>query len=266
MLITIKMQKTSEQKERDNMTLEIENLHVKAFNKIIIDNLDFNVEPGTVHAIMGKNGSGKSTLLHSIMGRDDLKITAKKISYNKEDIQEMDIDERVGKGIFLAHQSPVEIPGVITSYYLKTMVNSLRKKRNKEEYDTPEFARIMRETAQKVGVTRDMLKRPINSGFSGGEKKRLELLQLLLSDSNLILIDEIDSGLDVDGCKMVHGVLNDYRNKNPKTSFVFVVHWSKLIEPFDDAQVHLLNNGKIAKSGDINLAKEIENKGYNNDI
>jgi Fe-S cluster assembly ATP-binding protein len=240
--------------------LEIKNLHVEVDGKKILNGLDLSVGAGEVHAIMGPNGSGKSTLAYVLAGKDDYEVTAGEILYDGENLLEMEPDVRAAAGVFLAFQYPVEIPGVGTMTFLRTALNAQRKARGEPELSTPDFMRLVRECAKTLHVTPDMLKRPLNVGFSGGEKKRNEILQMALLKPRLCVMDETDSGLDIDALRVVADGVNALRK--PDRSFVVITHYQRLLNYIVPDRVHVMSRGRIARSGDASLALELEERGY----
>src|SRR5436305_9013871 len=240
--------------------LEIKNLHVEIDGKKILNGLDLTVNPGEVHAIMGPNGSGKSTLAYVLAGKADYEITAGEVLFNAENVLEMDPDERAAKGVFLAFQYPVEIPGVATMTFLRTALNAQRKKRGDAELTTPEFMKRVRETAGKLSISLEILRRAVNVGFSGGEKKRNEILQMALLQPRLAVLDETDSGLDIDALKIVADGVN--RLRGPNRSFVVITHYQRLLNYIVPDVVHVLSRGRIVKTGGKELALELEARGY----
>jgi Fe-S cluster assembly ATP-binding protein len=242
--------------------LEIRNLHVRIEDEgtEIIRGLNLTVKPGEVAAIMGPNGSGKSTLSYALSGREGYEITSGDILYNGESILEWEADERARRGIFLAFQYPVEIPGVATMNFLKAALNAQRKGRGEAEMSTPEFIRTVKEAAGRLGISMDMLKRPLNAGFSGGEKKRAEILQMALLKPGLCVMDETDSGLDIDALKVVADGVNALRA--PDRSFIVITHYQRLLEHIVPDTVHVLYKGRIVESGGKELALHLEENGY----
>jgi Fe-S cluster assembly ATP-binding protein len=242
--------------------LEIRNLHARVADTEteILRGLDLTVQDGEVAAIMGPNGSGKSTLSYIIAGREDYEVTEGDILYNGESILEMDAAERAASGVFLAFQYPLEIPGVATMTFLKTALNSQRKARGEAELTTPDFMRRVKASAADLRIDADMLKRPLNVGFSGGEKKRAEILQMALLEPKLCVMDETDSGLDIDALKIVADGVNALRS--PERSFLVITHYQRLLDYIVPDKVHVLYKGRIIKSGDKNLALQLENEGY----
>ena len=242
--------------------LEIKNLHARIAESgtEIIRGLNLTVKAGEVAAIMGPNGSGKSTLSYILAGREDYEVTEGDILYNGESILELDPSERAAKGIFLAFQYPVEIPGVATMQFLKVAINEQRKARGEEELKTPDFMRLVKEKAGELKIDPDMLKRPLNVGFSGGEKKRAETLQMALLEPSLAVLDETDSGLDVDAMRVVAEGVNALRS--PERSMLVITHYQRLLDHIVPDHVHILAGGRIVKSGPKELAREVEETGY----
>ncbi|MEO1701918.1 MAG: Fe-S cluster assembly ATPase SufC [Pseudomonadota bacterium] len=242
--------------------LEIKNLHAKIAetDTQIINGLNLSVKAGEVAAIMGPNGSGKSTLSYVLAGRDDYEVTEGDILYNGESILEMDPAERAAAGIFLAFQYPMEVPGVATMQFLKVAMNEQRKARGEDELSTPDFIKTVREAAATLNISMDMLKRPLNVGFSGGEKKRAEILQMKLLAPSLCVLDETDSGLDIDALKIVSEGVNALRS--PDRATIVITHYQRLLDYIVPDSVHVLSKGQIVKSGDKDLAKELEAEGY----
>jgi len=242
--------------------LEIKNLHVKIADedKMILKGIDLVVPKGEVHAIMGPNGSGKSTLAYVLAGRDDYEIVEGDILWNGESILEMEPDERAAKGVFLAFQYPMEIPGVAGLTFLRTAANAVRKKRGAAELTTPEFMKVVRERAAKLNIDVEMLKRPVNVGFSGGEKKRSEILQMAMLEPTLCVLDETDSGLDIDALKVVSDGVNALRS--PDRAMLVITHYQRLLDHIVPDRVHVLAYGRIQKSGGKELALELEQSGY----
>jgi Fe-S cluster assembly ATP-binding protein len=240
--------------------LEIKNLHVKVDGKKILNGLDLAVEKGQVAAIMGPNGSGKSTLAHVLAGKDAYEVTEGQVLFNGEDLLALPPDERAAKGVFLAFQYPLEIPGVATMTFLRTALNAQRKKRGQEELSAPDFNRRVFDAAAKLGIERDMLRRGVNVGFSGGEKKRNEVLQMALLEPQLCVLDETDSGLDIDALKVVSEGVN--RLRSPERAFVVITHYQRLLDHIVPDVVHVLSRGRIARTGGKELALELEAQGY----
>jgi Fe-S cluster assembly ATP-binding protein len=240
--------------------LEIKNLHVAVDGKPILNGLDLTVEKGTVAAIMGPNGSGKSTLAHVLAGKDDYTVTEGQVLFDGEDILALTPDERATKGLFLAFQYPLEIPGVATLTFLRTALNAQRKKRGEAELSVPEFMKRVTEAAGKLEIDRDMLRRGVNVGFSGGEKKRNEILQMALLEPRLAVLDETDSGLDIDALKIVSEGVNRLRSR--ERAFVVITHYQRLLDYIVPDVVHVLSRGRIVRTGGKELALELEAKGY----
>ena len=242
--------------------LEIKNLHAKIADTDteIIRGLDLTVKAGEVAAIMGPNGSGKSTLSYILAGREDYEVTEGDILYNGESILEMNVAERAASGIFLAFQYPVEIPGVATMQFLKVALNEQLKARGESELSTPDFIRKVRAASADLKIDFEMLKRPVNVGFSGGEKKRAEILQMALLQPQLCVLDETDSGLDIDALKIVADGVNALRS--PDRAMVVITHYQRLLEHIVPDSVHVLYQGKVVKSGGKDIALELEKNGY----
>lgn len=240
--------------------LEIKDLHASVGDRDILKGLTLSINPGQIHAIMGPNGAGKSTLSHILTGRDGYEITAGSVTFMGQDILAMPAHERAIAGMFLSFQYPVEIPGVQTMAFLKAALNAVREGRGEEPLDAVSFLRIVRTKAKKLGITEDMLKRPLNSGFSGGEKKRCEALQMSLLAPKLCILDEADSGLDIDALKTVADAVNDLRS--PERSMLVITHYQRLLDYIVPDFVHVLVDGVIARSGGKELALELERDGY----
>jgi Fe-S cluster assembly ATP-binding protein len=240
--------------------LEVKNLHVEVGGKQILNGLDLTVEKGQVHAIMGPNGSGKSTLSYVLAGKSGYEITQGEILFDGENIAAMEPDERAAKGLFLAFQYPIEIPGVATMTFLRTAVNAQRKARGEVELSTPDFMKKVREAAGELGISQDMLRRAVNVGFSGGEKKRNEILQMAMLQPRLAVLDETDSGLDIDALKIVADGVNALRS--PERSFIVITHYQRLLDYIVPDVVHVLSKGRIVRTGGKELALELEEKGY----
>jgi Fe-S cluster assembly ATP-binding protein len=240
--------------------LEVKNLHVEIDGKKILDGLDLTVNKGEVHAIMGPNGSGKSTLAHVLAGKAEYKVTEGDVLLEGESILEMQPDERAAKGVFLAFQYPIEIPGVATYEFLRTAMNAQRKRRGEAELTTPDFMKRVRENAAKLSINPDMLRRGVNVGFSGGEKKRNEVLQMALLEPRLAVLDETDSGLDIDALKVAADGVN--RLRSPERAFVVITHYQRLLNYIVPDIVHVLSKGRIVKTGGKELAHELEASGY----
>jgi Fe-S cluster assembly ATP-binding protein len=242
--------------------LEIKNLHasVGEIEKPILKGLDLSVPKGEVHAIMGPNGSGKSTLSYVLTGRDGYEITEGEMAYDGHDLSEMDPDERAAKGLFLSFQYPVEIPGVPTLTFLKEALNAQRKARGEDELSAPEFMKLVREKAKLLNVSPDMLKRPLNVGFSGGEKKRMEILQAAVLEPRFLILDETDSGLDIDALKVVSDGVNALRSA--ERGMLVITHYQRLLDHITPDKVHVMSDGRIVATGGPELAKELEADGY----
>jgi Fe-S cluster assembly ATP-binding protein len=240
--------------------LEVKNLHVMVDGREILKGLDLAVNKGEVHAIMGPNGSGKSTLAHVLAGKDAYEVTSGSVTFEGVDLLALEPDERAAKGIFLAFQYPLEIPGVTTMNFLRTAINAQRKKRHQPELTAPEFIKKVREASAKLGVDQEMLRRPVNVGFSGGEKKRNEILQMALLEPKLGVLDETDSGLDIDALKVVAEGVN--RLRSPERAMVVITHYQRLLDHIVPDIVHVLSRGRIVRTGGKELALELEAKGY----
>ncbi len=240
--------------------LEIKDLKVSINEKQILKGLNLNIKDGEVHALMGINGAGKSTLVKTLSAHYDCEVTGGTITYKKKDLLEMDVSQRANEGIFMSFQNPVEVPGVNNSYFLKTALNEKRTYNNQEEIDAMQFLKHIKEETSKYDIDRKLLQRDLNDGFSGGEKKRNELVQLLLLKPDLIMLDEIDSGLDVDAIKTVANVINAMLDG--KKSVLMITHYDRLLELIKPDFVHILSEGKIVKTGDYKLALELDQKGF----
>ena len=240
--------------------LEIKDLRVEIDGKEILKGLDLTVKPGEVHAIMGPNGSGKSTLAYVLAGKEDYRPTAGEVRFNGRDLFEMEPDERAATGLFLAFQYPLEIPGVATMTFLRTALNAQRKRRGQAELSTPDFIKKVRDTAGRLGIDQERLRRAVNVGFSGGEKKRNEILQMALLEPRLAVLDETDSGLDIDALKIVADGVN--RLRAPDRSFVVITHYQRLLNYIVPDVVHVLSRGRIVRTGGKELAMELEARGY----
>jgi Fe-S cluster assembly ATP-binding protein len=240
--------------------LQIRNLHARVEDKPILRGINLNVGPGEVHAIMGPNGSGKSTLAGVLAGREDYEITEGEVLYQGKNLLEMDVEERAREGVFLAFQYPVEIPGVTNTYFLRAAVNAIRKHRGQAELDAGQFLKLVKEKTKLVKMSEELLKRPVNEGFSGGEKKRNEIFQMALLDPTLCILDETDSGLDIDALRIVADGVNALRDG--KRSMIVITHYQRLLDYIVPDQVHILAGGQIVRSGSKELARELEAKGY----
>src|SRR6201998_2232206 len=240
--------------------LEIKNLHAEIDGKEILKGLDLAVNAGEVHAIMGPNGSGKSTLAYVLAGKDGYEPTQGEVLFAGKNMFNMDPDERAAAGLFLAFQYPLEIPGVATMTFLRTALNAQRKKRGEAELSTPQFLKTVRDAAAKLGIDQEMLRRGVNVGFSGGEKKRNEVLQMALLEPKLAILDETDSGLDIDALKVVAEGVN--RLASPDHAMLVITHYQRLLNHIVPDVVHVLSNGRIMRTGGSELALELEAKGY----
>jgi len=240
--------------------LEIKNLQAGIEDKPILKGIELSVNAGEVHAIMGPNGSGKSTLASVLAGRDGYDVTGGEVLLQGHDLLDLAPEERAREGVFLAFQYPVEIPGVNSAYFLRSAVNEVRKHRGDEELDAMNFLKAVKAKMKELGLSEDFLRRPVNAGFSGGEKKRNEILQLLLLDPKMAILDETDSGLDIDALKVVAEGVNRYRSAN--NGVLLITHYQRLLDYIVPDVVHVLADGQIIQSGDKNLALELEAKGY----
>ena len=240
--------------------IKIENLHVEVEGNKILKGIDLEVKAGETHAIMGPNGSGKSTLAQVLAGHEDYEVTKGNVEYLGKDLLEMDVDERACEGVFLAFQYPVELPGVNNTYFLKSALNAQRKYRDEPEIDAMEFMELIGDKIKLLNLKESLLKRPVNEGFSGGEKKRNEIFQMAVLEPKLALLDETDSGLDIDALRVVANGVNAMRNDENAT--IVVTHYQRLLNYIVPDFVHVLVDGKIINSGDKNLALELEEKGY----
>jgi Fe-S cluster assembly ATP-binding protein len=242
--------------------LEIENLQAKLAeeDKTILNGVRLRVPKGEVHAIMGPNGSGKSTLAYVLAGREGYEVTGGSVTWNGEDVLAMAPDERAAKGVFLAFQYPIEIPGVATMTFLRTALNAIKRKRGEKELTTPEFLRRVREEAASLGISDEMLKRPLNVGFSGGEKKRMEILQMAVLGPTLCVLDETDSGLDIDAMRIVSAGVTKLKSKH--RAMLVITHYQRLLNYIVPDKVHVMAGGRIQKSGGKELALELEKSGY----
>jgi Fe-S cluster assembly ATP-binding protein len=242
------------------MMLSINNLRVSVEGKEILKGLDLDVDAGEVHAIMGPNGSGKSTLAHVLAGREGYEVSAGTVTYEGEDLLALPPEERARKGVFLAFQYPVEIPGVNNSYFLKSALNAIRRTRGLDELDAMDFMELAKEKTALVHMDESLLRRSINEGFSGGEKKRNEIFQMAVLEPRLAILDETDSGLDIDALKIVAEGVNSLRS--PERAFILVTHYQRLLDYIVPDHVHVLSDGRIVRSGDRGLALELERQGY----
>jgi Fe-S cluster assembly ATP-binding protein len=240
--------------------LEIKNLQVKAGDKEILRGINLSVQAGEVHAIMGPNGSGKSTLAHVLSGRENYEVTAGEVRYCGRDLLSMTPEERARDGIFLAFQYPIEIPGISTTFFLKSALNAVRKHRGLDELDAMDFLSLVKEKMKLVEMEQSLLNRPLNEGFSGGEKKRNEILQMAVLDPKLAILDETDSGLDIDALRIVAGGVNALRAQD--RAMIVITHYQRLLNYIVPDFVHVLYEGRIVKSGYPELAMELERKGY----
>jgi len=240
--------------------LEIKNLHAKVEGKEILKGVSLSVKPGELHVIMGPNGAGKSTLANVLAGRDKFEVTEGDLQFNGESLIEMLPEHRAGEGMFLSFQYPVAIPGVNNMYFLKAAVNAVRKYRGKDELDAVTFLKMIREKLKVVELDDSFIHRPVNEGFSGGEKKRNEILQMISLEPKLAILDETDSGLDIDALRIIAEGINNYRNKD--RAFILITHYQRMLNYMKPDFIHVLMDGKIVKSGPKELAHELEEKGY----
>ena len=240
--------------------LNIKNLKASIEEKQIIKGLDLSINKGEVHALMGPNGSGKSTLSYVLSGKEGYEIDSGSVDFKGKNLLELDVDERSNEGLFLAFQYPMEIPGVQTSFFLKTAINAKRKYQGLEEIDALEFAKLVKSKAEELSISPDMLKRDLNVNYSGGEKKKQEILQMSLLNPEMAILDETDSGLDIDALRIVSEGVNKLRNEN--NSFLVITHYQRLLNYIKPDFVHIIADGKIVKSGNFSLALELEEKGY----
>jgi Fe-S cluster assembly ATP-binding protein len=240
--------------------LEIKNLHANVDGREILKGLDLTLPTGEVHAIMGPNGSGKSTLAYVLAGKDDYEVTEGSVTWNGVDLLALAPPERAAVGVFLAFQYPMEIPGVATMTFLRSSVNAVRKARGQEELSTPDFLRVVKAKAKSLNIDTEMLRRPLNVGFSGGEKKRNEILQMTLLEPSLCVLDETDSGLDIDALRVVADGVNALRS--PERSMLVITHYQRLLDYIVPDRVHVLSDGRVARSGGPELALELEKSGY----
>ena len=241
--------------------LKVKNLHAKVEGKEILKGLNISIKPGELHVIMGPNGSGKSTLANVLAGREKFEVTKGEMTFNGDSLLDMEPEVRAAEGIFLSFQYPVAIPGVNNMYFLKAAVNAIRKYRGDNELDAVKFLKIIREKLNVVKLDESFIHRPVNEGFSGGEKKRNEILQMISLEPKLAILDETDSGLDIDALRIVAEGINDYRNND--RSFLLITHYQRMLNFMEPNFIHVLMDGKIVKSGPKELAFELEKKGYN---
>ena len=240
--------------------LEIRNLHARVDERAVLKGIDLTIARGEIHAVMGPNGSGKSTLAYVLAGREGYEVTEGTVHYQGTDLLDLSVEERAREGVFLAFQYPVEIPGVAGTTFLRTAVNALRKHRGEKELDAMQFVKFVREKQAELNISDDMLKRPVNVGFSGGEKKRNEILQMALLEPKFAMLDETDSGLDIDALKTVADGVNALRD--PARSMLVITHYQRLLDYIVPDRVHVLAHGRIVKSGGKELALELEKEGY----
>lgn len=240
--------------------LKVKNLHAKVEGKEILKGLNIEVNPGEIHAIMGPNGSGKSTLASVIAGRNNFEVTDGTVEFENKNLLDYSPEDRAREGIFLAFQYPMEIPGVSNANFIKTAVNEIRKYKGETPYDAMDFIKVMKEKAAYVELDKSFLSRAVNEGFSGGEKKRNEIFQMAMLEPKLAILDETDSGLDIDALRIVAGGVNKLKNKN--NAYILITHYQRLLDYIIPDFVHVLSNGKIIKSGTKELALELEEKGY----
>ena len=240
--------------------IEIKNLHVNVEEKEILKGISLEVKPGELHVIMGRNGTGKSTLANVLAGKDKYEVSKGSITYEKRNLLDLSPEERACAGLFLSFQYPVSIPGVNMMYFLKAAVNAVRKSQGNDEMDAVDFLAMIREKLKIMALDESFIHRPVNDGFSGGEKKRNEILQMITLEPRLAILDETDSGLDIDALKIVAQGVNDYRS--PDRSFILITHYQRILNYMQPDFIHVLMNGKLVKSGTMELAKELEKKGY----
>ena len=239
---------------------KIKNLHVSIDNKKILKDFNINIKPGELHVIMGPNGSGKSTLTNTIAGKENYEVTSGDIIYNNKSLLPLNPEERVGEGVFVSFQYPTSLPGVNNVYFLKEAVNSIRKYNGQDEINSVEFMKKIKSKISDVDFNESFINRPVNDGFSGGEKKRNEILQLLMMEPNVAILDETDSGLDIDALKTVAQGINSYRNS--KRSIILITHYQRILDYLDPDKIHILIDGTIVKQGGLELVDTLEEKGY----
>ena len=249
-------------KDSGNLVLSVKDLHAGIEGNEIIKGLDLDIKPGEVHAIMGLNGSGKSTLANILAGREDYEVSAGSVEFLGEDLLEMEADERAREGLFMAFQYPVELPGVLSTYFLRTAYNSHREHREEEPLSVRDFNALLKEKIKLLKLDEKLLQRAVNEGFSGGEKKRHEIFQMALLDPKLAILDETDSGLDIDALQVVADGVNTLRKENPERAMLVITHYQRLLDFIVPDVVHVMMDGKIVKSGSKELALELEEKGY----